>query len=301
MKLAVWTGLSLLAITCALPVEVAAKDVDLKADCASSTDPIMRTPTAEMGNWLADYAGAWDEDDDYTVSAPGAMGRVFNGGGRLIHPRELAASIERSDKFTGKKRKAVWLGISDTLNGQDSYAAQLSRLLKVKVDGCEDDAFYMKKGGLLCGSSPVYVNTSADNIGRSMPAGFKLGDPGLMMLFCAQGSRASIDPRSMLSAAAVYGLYPDEVEQLTRQAETDDSASFRLYQYYWISKRDPDKGLDWLEKSANQGFAIARFNIAYELFESGTPENTELAAKLAQELADKGFPGPDLRQYYLDQ
>lgn len=299
MKFAGRTVLALLALTCALPTETFAKSAKLVADCVSPADSVTRTPTDEMGNWLAKFSSAWNEDDDYSISAYGALGRVFSSDGRLIHPREMATAIQTSASFAGKKRKEVWLGASDSLAGGDkSYAEQLSRLLKVKVHGCEADAFFMKKGAMLCGWNPVYVTSSSDSIGRSMPAGFKLGDSDFMMLFCPSQASASIDPRSMLSAAAVFGLYPDELTDLTAKAQTDGSASFRLYQYYWIAKRDREKAIGWLEKSADQGFAVARYNIAYELFESGLPENADLAVRLSQQLAGQGFPGPDLRQYY---
>ncbi len=72
-----------------------------------------------------------------------------------------------------------------------------------------------------------------------------------MMMFCALPDQ-SINPESALSAAVAYGRYRDEVERL--QAATDDGgAAFRLYQYYWIARRDRDRAMQWLIKAADLG------------------------------------------------
>jgi hypothetical protein len=282
------------------PQTLSAKSDSLVIDCISPTDPVARTPTSELLGWISDYSGTWNPDNSFSIGGTGAMGRFFAPDGRLMHPAELAAAISRSPNFSGKKKKLVSLGSSDSEAGnENSYAAQLSKLLGTKVIGCVADAYFMQNGAMICGNSPVFIVENKNDPGRVMPAGYALGNSGTLMLFCGQGKETAINPRKILTTSVVYGLFADERDVLIKQAESDSLASFRLYQYYWLSARDPKSAFIWLEKAAAQGMGMAKFNFAYELFEEGGPENIRKAEKLASELVDQGFAGPDLRKIYV--
>jgi hypothetical protein len=249
---------------------------------------------------MSNYSAEWNPDYSFSIGGTGAMGRLFAANGRLIHPAELASSISRSSSFTGKKKKLVTLGFSDSeAGGSNSYTSQLSKLLGTKVTGCESDAYFVKAGGMMCGSNPVFIVNDKNNPGRTMPAGFSIGTSGFMMLFCSNGKATAIDPRKVLTTSVVYGLSTDEHNELLKRADNDPTAAFRLYQYYWLSTREPKTALMWLEKAAGLGKDVAKFNLAYELFEAGGVEGQSKAGALSAELVAKGFAGPDLRTAYV--
>lgn len=281
-------------------VEVSAKSQGVVIDCVSPADPVTRTSTDDMLNWLSAYNAAWNPDYGFSVGGAGAMGRLFAPDGRLIHPIELAGVISNSPNFSGKKKKEVLLGVSDSdAGGEASYSSQLSKLLNVKVSGCESDAYFMQDGSMMCGSNPVFVLESGTDIGRIMPAGYSMGSGGFLMLFCSNGKEAAINPKKVLTTSVVYGLFEDEQSALSNQAASDGRAAFRLYQYYWLSARKPKTALKWLEKAATSGLDVAKFNLAYELFVAGGAENQAKAEALLTELVAKGYPGPDLRKEYV--
>lgn len=281
-------------------VQAAPKSKGVVIDCVSTTDPVTRTSTNEMLDWLSSYNAAWNPDDGFSIGGVGAIGRLFAPNGRLIHPTELAGVISSSPSFSGKKKKQVWLGVSDSdAGGESSYSTQLSKLLNVKVSGCPADAYFMQSGSMMCGSKPVFVLESGKDIGRIMPAGYSMGEAGFMMLFCSNGNEAAINPKKVLTTSVVYGLFEDEKASLSSQAEHDSLAAFRLYQYYWLSARKPKTALTWLEKAAASGLDVAKFNLAYELFVAGGAENEARAEELSAELVAKGYSGPDLRTVFV--
>jgi hypothetical protein len=282
------------------PTSISAKSINLAFDCVSPEDPLVRTSTDEMIGWMSSYSAAWNPDYAFSIGGTGAMGRLFAPNGRLLHPTELASGVSRSPTFTGKKKKEVSLGFSDSEGGgPSSYTSQLSKLLGTKVTGCESDAYFVKAGGMMCGSNPVFVVKDKKDTGRSMPAGFSIGTGGPMMLFCSNNRATAIDPRKVLTTSVVYGLFADERDQLVKRADGDPLAAFRLYQYYWLSARESKSALVWLEKAASLGMDVAKFNLAYELYEAGGAENQSKAEVIAAELVAKGFAGPDLRQAYV--
>jgi hypothetical protein len=282
------------------PISASAESIDLAFDCVSPEDTIAKTSTDEMLGWMSTYSAAWNPDYSFSIGGTGSMGRLFAPNGRLIHPAELAAGVSRSPSFTGKKKKEVSLGFSDSqAGGRDSYTSQLSKLLGTKVTGCESDAYFVKVGGMMCGSNPVFIVKDKQNPGRSMPAGFSIGTSGFMMLFCSNGKATAIDPGKVLTTSVVYGLFTDERDELVKRADSDSTAAFRLYQYYWLSVREPKTALVWLEKAAGLGMDVAKFNLAYELFEADDAESQTKAEALSAELVAKGFAGPDLRTAYV--
>jgi hypothetical protein len=282
------------------PMSASAKSINLAFDCVSPEDPIARTSTEEMVGWMSGYSAAWNPDYAFSIGGAGAMGRLFAPDGRLIHPAELASGVSRSPSFSGKKKKRVELGFSDSeAGGENSYASQISRLLGTKVTGCNSDAYYVKAGGMICGSDPVFIVKDVKNPGRSMPAGFLVGTSGYMMLFCSNSRASAIDPRKVLTSSVAFGLFAVERDELIKRADNDPSAAFRLYQFYWLSAREPKLALAWLEKAAALGLDVAKFNLAYELYEAGGAENQSKAEALSAELATKGFAGPDLRTAYV--
>lgn len=286
----------MLASMCLVSVQGAAKDDGITIDCVAQDNPILRTSTDELMAWLSEYSDAWDPKDSYSVAAPGAMGRVFSGSGRLIPPAELAAMISNSPSFVGKKKKNIWLGASDSEHGGDrSYASHLAKLLNAKVQGCPADAYFMANGAIMCGKEPVFVNPGPSGVGRGMPAGFSLGGAGFLMLFCEKESETAVNPKKMLTSSVAYGLFDDEMEILKNAADSDPKAAFRLYKYYWLSKREPLEAMQWLEKAAVLGLDVAKFNLAYELFVDGGEANRAKAEKLTAELVAKGLTGPDMR------
>jgi hypothetical protein len=282
------------------PTSVSAKSINLAFDCVSPEDPIARTSTDEMVGWMSSYSAAWNPDYAFSIGGTGAIGRLFAPNGRLIHPAELASGVSRSPSFTGKKKKRVELGFSDSQAGDgNSYTSQLSKLLETKVTGCDSDAYFVKAGGMMCGSNPVFIVKDVKDPGRSMPAGFSIGTGGFMMLFCSNGRATAVDPRKVLTTSAVYGLFAVERDELITRADDDPLAAFRLYQYYWLSAREPKSALVWLEKAAALEMDVAKFNLAYELYEAGGAENQSKAEALSAELVTKGFAGPDLRTAYV--
>lgn len=270
----------------------------MTVSCIDSGDPLTRVPSNEMLAWMGRYSAQWNPSSSFSVGAVGAQGRLFDPKGRLLHPAELASGISAAPAFSGKKRKEVWLGASDSASSdENSYASRLARLLGTKVVGCSADAYFMAGGIMLCGSKPVFGDRNEDNRGRSMPLGFALGDSGLLMLFCAK-ENAAISPHSMLTSSVVFSLDPQERIALESAADSQPDSAFRLYQYYWIAKRDPVQALVWLEKAAELGSDRAQFNLAYELLEQGTAESRSRANGLLDKLAARGAPYPDLRKYY---
>ncbi|MGL3821861.1 hypothetical protein [Sphingopyxis sp. R3-92] len=268
----------------------------LTVDCVDPDDATMRTSTSEMEGWLNSYSGRWNPRNAFTVGGTGAMGRLFIGNGRAVHPKEMAGMIAAAPSFSGKKRKLVQLGVSDSELGEASYAKQLGRLLGVKTSGCPAEAYFFSGGAMICGDKPVYPGAAERGIGRSGPAGFAMGGQ-LTMLFCPREGQ-SISPASILSASIAFGLYEDEIDTLLQRAESDGDAAFRLYQYYWIARRDPAQAMQWLTKAAALNHDVAQYNLAYEDFESGDPAKTGQAREMMGVLVAKGFAGPDLRTYY---
>ncbi len=274
----------------------------LQIDCVPSDSTIARTPTEEMIKWISESAKAWNPKNSFSVGGAGALGRLFAHDGRLIHPSELAVSISRSPNFAGKKKKSITLGFTDSeLGGKDSYVSQLSKLLGIRADGCMSEAYFMPNGAMLCGRNPIFMLEKTKELGRSMPAGYSLGNVGPVMLFCPKGGVTAINPQKMLTTSVAYGLFVDEREALVERASTDPTAAFRLYQYYWLSVRDPKLSWVWLEKAANLGLDVAKFNLAYELFERGGQEDKVKAEALSAQLVEKGFSAPDLRRTYIEK
>ena len=278
------------------PSIAAAKDVTLAVDCIDPDDAIVRTSTPEMEAWLNRYSDRWSPQNLFTVGATGAMGRLFIGTGRAVHPKEMAGMISAAPSFSGKKRKLVQLGVSDSELGEASYAKQLGSLLGVKTIGCPAEAYFLSGGAMMCGEKPIYPGAPERELGRSGPAGFAMGGQ-LTMLFCPRQGQ-SISPASILSASIAFGLYKDEIDTLSQQAESDGDAAFRLYQYYWIARRDAAQAMQWLTKAAALNHEAAQYNLAYEYFDSGDPAKTEQAREMMSVLVAKGFAGPDLRTYY---
>jgi hypothetical protein len=255
-------------------------------ECVDNSAPVTRMPTMEMIVWQNNYSNRWNPADAFSIGGVGGLDRLFNGSGRAIHPKELAAVIAASPSFSGKKK--IDLGVSDSA----SYAKQLGALLKVETVGCAGDAYYLTDGEMLCGEHPVYSGGPDRDIGRSGPSGFTVG--GEVKTLCSNPNQ-SVSPSSMLSAATEFGMFKDEVSALSAKAATDKDAAFRLYQYYWISKRDRAEAMKWLNKAAGLGNDTARYNLAYEDFESG---DSQKGSELMAALVAKGFSAPDLRKYY---
>lgn len=278
------------------PAFAVAKEGEPSAvDCVDYADPVNRTETADMMARLGTNAGRWNPDYAFSIGATGALARLFDSQGRAVHPKELARTISGAPSFSGKKGKRVELGVSDSASGERPYAKALGEALNVRVGGCDGDAYFLDGGAMMCGDRPVYPEGARQDIGRSAPAGFALGGK-LMMMFCALPGQ-SINPESALSAAVAHGLYRDEIERL--EAATDDGgAAFRLYQYYWIARRDRDSAMQWLTKAADLGHDVARYNLAYEYLESGDSAKMESARKIMEGLVAKRFAGSDLRTYY---
>lgn len=269
----------------------------LTVACIGTNDPLAKVPTDQLLVLLGRYSGLWNPQSSFAVGAVGANGRLFDPKGRLIHPAELASIITKSPAFSGKKRKEIWLGVSDSeTGGEASYASRLARLTGAKVTGCDADAYYMANGSMLCGAKPVFSAPAEDDRGRAMPLGFALGG-GLLMLFCSNENGA-ISPQSMLTSSVVFGLESQERTAFENAASTQPDAAFRLYQYYWIAKRDPNQAFVWLEKAAMLGSDRAQFNLAYELLEKGTAESMARADTLLDKLASQATPYPDLRKFY---
>lgn len=265
-------------------------------DCVDHADPVNRIATADMVAWLSANAGKWNPDYAFSIGATGALGRLFDSSGRAVHPREMARMIAGAPSFSGKKSKRVELGVSDSASGDQSYAKALGGALGVRVEGCGGDAYFLSGGGMMCGDRAVYPEEVQPDIGRSAPSGFALGGK-LMMLFCARPGQ-SINPESALSAAVAYGLYRDEIGRLEATACEDGAAAFRLYQYYWIARRDRVKAMQWLIRAADLGHDVARYNLAYEYLESGDAAQVARAREIMDGLVAKRFAGSDLRNYY---
>jgi hypothetical protein len=268
----------------------------LKIDCVPIANSANAPSTDEMVELLGSFADIWNSETHYTVAASGSLGRIFSGAGRAVHPKEMAAKISKSPDFKDQKAKKVWLGVSDGgLNGSDSYAARLAKILNVSVIGCDSDFYLLKNGNVICGSGSKYDGKFPTGIGRSMPSGFKMNSA--FANFC-KGNRTLVDPQTMVSAAAAFGLYDDEIEKLKIASDRDPQAAFRLYQYYWLSKRDPHSAMIWLQKAATLGLPVAKFNLAYELFETDDADSIAKAKAIAAELVAGGFNNPDLREIY---
>ena len=206
--------------------------------------------------------------------------------------------IQNSPEFSGKKRKEVSLGVSDSsLGGRQSYAKRLEVLLSTKVTGCDADAYFLANGVMMCAARPLFGERGTEGRGRAMPIGFAPGGGFFVMLFCAD-EKSAIDPHSMLTASVAFGLKAAEVKALEFDASTQAEAAFRLYQFYWIAQRNQAKAMVWLEKAAQLGSDRARYNLAYELLERSDPEARARANSIIVELQVSGFAGPDLRRFY---
>ena len=291
------TVVSASLVALALPVSLQAQGRPLSVDCIDSKSELARAPTEVMTRWLSSYADSYDRSDAFTISATGAMNRVFAPSGMLVHPLQMAELVRGSSSFTGDKAKLVELGISgSSLGDTSSYADQLSVALDTEVQGCDGIAYYLNSGLYLCAPAPK--ETEAVN-NRLLPIGFQPEQFPMFMVFCA-GEGQSPNPTTLLSSQAAYGLFPNEFAELDAAAKNDAAAAFRLYQYYWIAKQDRDSALEWLEKSAKLGSQIAQFNLAYELFESAEVEQIERANDLIGELVSSGARLPDLREFYTN-
>lgn len=274
-----------------------AKESEASAiDCVDHADPINRAATPDMVALLSANADKWNPDYAFSIGATGSLGRLFDSEGRAIHPKEIARMISGAPSFSGKKRKRVELGVSDSASGDRSYAKALGDALGVRVEGCDGDAYFLSGGAMMCGNQPVYSEAAGGDMGRSAPSGFALGG-SFMMIFCARPGQ-SINPTSALSAAVAHGLYRDEIERLEAAAAGDGAAAFRLYQYHWIARRDQGTAMQWLIKAADLGHDVARYNLAYEYLESGDAAKMASAGKIMEELVAKHFAGSDLRTYY---
>ncbi|APZ97354.1 hypothetical protein BWQ93_01740 [Sphingopyxis sp. QXT-31] len=265
-------------------------------DCVDHADPINRAATAGMVALLSANADKWNPDYAFSIGATGSLGRLFDSEGRAVHPKEMARMISGAPSFSGKKRKRVELGVSDSASGDRSYAKALGDALGVRVEGCDGDAYFLSGGAMMCGNRPVYPEAAGGDIGRSAPSGFALGGNFTMMLCARPGE--SINPTSALSAAVAYGLYRDEIERLEATAAGDSAAAFRLYQYNWIARRDRGTAMQWLTTAADLGHDVARYNLAYEYLESGDAAKMASAGEIMDELVAKRFAGSDLRAYY---
>lgn len=279
------------------PVVAMANDTEASAiECVDEADPVNRTDTDKMVAWLSENAAKWNPDYAFSIGATGALGRLFNGNGRAIHPREMARMISGAPSFSGKKGKRVELGVSDSDSGDGSYAKALGDALGVRVEGCRGDAYFLSGGAMMCGDHAVYPGAPQRDTGRSAPAGFALGGKTMMMFCVRQGQ--SISPASALSAAVAFGLYLDEIGQIEAAAAGDGAAAFRLYQFHWIARRDQGQAMQWLTKAADLGHDVARYNLAYEYLESGDSAKAESAREIMEGLVAKRFAGSDLRNYY---
>ncbi|WP_209346970.1 hypothetical protein [Pontixanthobacter sp. CEM42] len=291
------TVVSASLVTLALPVSLQAQDKPLSVECIDSNSEVAQAPTEAMTRWLSSHAESYDRSDAFTISATGAMNRVFAPSGMLVHPLQMAEVVRRSSSFSGDKAKLVELGISgSSLGDTSSYADQLSAALDTEVQGCDGIAYYVNSGLYLCAAA--LKETEAVN-NRLLPIGFHPEQFPMFMAFCV-GKGQSPDPRTLLSSQAAYGLFPNELAELDAAAKSDAAAAFRLYQYYWIAKQDRDSALSWLEKSANLGSQIAQYNLAYELFESAKVEQIERANGVMDELVSSGARLPDLREFYTN-
>lgn len=68
------------------------------------------------------------------------------------------------------------------------------------------------------------------------------------------------------SSASTYWLCDSDQTNLARDAEENNKdAAFRLYLYHAFSNHDPSKSSYWLQKAAQNGHAIAQYNIAHDL------------------------------------
>jgi TPR repeat protein len=271
--------------------------VSNKIDCVPITNSASALSTGEMTDLLSTFADYWNPNANDSVAGLGAMGRLFSGAGRAMHPKEIADIISKSPDFKGPKKTGVWLGVSDSaMNDSSSYAAQLANLLGVSVVGCDADFYLLNNGMGICAAEPKYDRTLPSGLGRSMPSGFTIS--GAFSDFC-KAKGMMVDPKIVVSTAAAFGLYDDEIQKLKVSASNDPKAAFRLYQYYWLSTRNPKSAMIWLKKAAALGLPVAKFNLAYELFETDEAENISEAKALSAELAVEGFKAPDLRKFYV--
>ncbi|HEX6740500.1 MAG TPA: hypothetical protein VF079_01730 [Sphingomicrobium sp.] len=273
------------------PAAALAAGKTIAVKCVGQGSAVAHASTDEMIGWLSKSAAAYESKDAFTISGHGGMGRMFDASGRLIHPRELAESVRASSAFTGKKAKLVDLAVSGTGGPPGrSYADRLAALLRTKVNGCEGIAYYLSNGLYLCGKEPPAAQPAAT---RLLPLGFMPTRLPMFMIFCQPGT--SPDPRTLMSSQAAFGLFPDEMAQLEAAGQANADAAFRLYLYHWLARRDRSSAMSWLKKAAELGSDVARFDLAYEYFESGDSKH---ASELMATLVAKGFAGPDLRNYY---
>jgi TPR repeat protein len=269
----------------------------LAVGCVGQDSEVAHAPTEQMVAWLGEYSDKYDAKDAFTISGHGALDRMFDGSGRLIHPRELAEGIRGSSAFAGKKAKLVELAVSGTGgDSPNSYANRLAMALDTKVIGCDGIAYYLSNGLYLCGKEPPRSDAVAS---RLLPMGFTPTTMPMFLAFCAQKD-TSPDPRTLLSSQASFGLFPDEVSQLESLGKSKAGAAFRLYLYNWIARRDRDAGLSWLRTAAELGSTTARYNLAYEDFESDEPQRIGEARKAIAQLVSDDASLPDLRKFYVD-
>lgn len=290
--------IALLGIASSWAAPILAQSKAIAVDCIASNNPIARTPTDQMNQWLAKYSSGYNVKTTFTVGGHGAMNRMFNGSGRLIHHKELAEAIKGSSQFTGKKAKFVELGVSGTGGAtESSYAHQLGLILGTKVIGCEGVAYYLSNGLYICGQDTPAKNQTEAGATRLLPIGFMPIEFPMFMAFCVNEG-TSPDPRTLLSSQAVYGLFPDELAQLEDLGKNESSAAFRLYQYHWIARRNKEQALKWLRIAADLGSTPAKYNLAYEDLESREPDRMETGRLLVAQLISDGVSVPDLAKFY---
>ncbi len=69
-------------------------------DCVDYADPVNRTETADMAARLSANAGRWNPDYAFSIGATEALGRLFEGQGRAVHPEGTGThDLRRAELF----------------------------------------------------------------------------------------------------------------------------------------------------------------------------------------------------------
>jgi TPR repeat protein len=222
----------------------------------------------------------------YKVGASGNLSTIIDASGNEITPLELAKLINNDSNYT--KGATVDLLSSNAGKGDNSYAQRLANALCTLVRAPDNNIWYYPSGNTIVAAEKNISSPDLAKMGK-MRTFYPERDSLCfqMSLFSKKYIEELTKGHQMrnqqpMTTAMIYNLTKPELDVLTEKAKNNDkSASFRLYQYYSLSKRDLAKELFWLNKSAVDGNAVAQYNLAYHYENSGNIKEALHWLKLA--------------------
>jgi len=119
----------------------------------------------------------------------------------------------------------------------------------------------------------------------------RLGGTAIAITAAQEFSFKAPPPREVspsISTATVYWLPPAELQELQhRSEEGDGKASYRIAQYYLMSRFDSKTGIQWMRKAAEQGYDHAQYDLGVTLWDD--PQAREEAIRNFEKAELQGY------------